>query len=297
MAVTCGDLITEASAQLHGWGSTQDRITPLSADIGPTDTTFTVDFTFGQSVGITPGVIEIDSEQLYVTAIDTNTGICTVARGFGRGYLGTTAVSHSAGAKVVSRPKFPRVWLMKQINEIIGAVYPDLFAVNKYQTVVTYPSNTYTLPNTNGTPLSILDAQWQDPIGNWVRCASYNVDPYDGTMRLGSGPWIGRPLRVIYATEPRPFSAETDELVAATGLPESCADVLTLGVVAHQVPGLDISRAQLSSVEQSDRSRVVPPNAGVNAAKFLMAEYEERLQNEAQSLRRQYPPRMNRKFL
>jgi hypothetical protein len=290
---TCGDLLTEAAAQLHGWGSTQDRVTPLTADIGPTDTQFTVDFAFGQAVGITPGVVEIDSEQLYVTSIDAATGTATVARGFGRGYGDTTAAAHSAGARVISRPKFPRVWLFRQINEIIGSLFPDLFAIGKYTGTVTYPGNTYNLGSTTGTPMSVVTAQWQDPLGQWRDCPSFSIDSFDGTFRLGSTPMVGRPLRVLYTTEPRPFAQETD-LLSTTGLPDSCADLLTLGVVAKLVPGLDISRAQVTSVEQSDRSRVVPPSAGVNVAKYVMAEFQNRLQNEAASLRRQYRPRLVR---
>jgi hypothetical protein len=286
---SCSDLLDEVAAQLHGWGGTSDRLTPLTSSIGATDTQFTVDFAFGQAVGITPGVVEIDSEQLYVTAVDPNTGICTLANGFGRAYSDTDAAPHSAGARVVSRPKFPRVWLFKQINEILGSVYPQLFAVNRFPTTVKYPSNTYTLPVS--PPMTIIDAQWQDPIGNWHKCASYSVDPYDGTFRLGSGPMIGRPLRILYATQPTEFSDESDDF-SVTGLPDSCADVLILGAVAKQVPGLDISRAQLTSVEQSDRSRVIPPNAGITAAKYLMAEFQDRLHNEAQSLRKQFRTRI-----
>lgn len=293
---TCGELLDEVSAQLHGWGSTQDRITPLSADIGPDDSTFAVDFTFGQSVGITPGVVEIGTEQLYVTSVDPQNGDCTVANGFGRGFSDTIPTEHLAGAKIISRPKFPRIWLFKQINSIISGLYPQLFAVQKYQTVVAYPSDRYVLPVDQGTPMEALDARWQDPVGNWHRCQSYSIDPYDGTFRLAPGAMTGRPLRITYATQPRLFTGETDELVTATGLPESSGEVLTLGVVAKQVPGLDISRAQLSSVEQSDRSRVVPPNAGINAGKYLMAEYMERLANEAQALRRQYPTRLTKAF-
>jgi hypothetical protein len=71
---TAGDLITEASAQLHGWGSTQDRVTPLAADLNATDLSFTVSYAFGQSVGIAPGVVEIDSELLYVVSVDQASG-------------------------------------------------------------------------------------------------------------------------------------------------------------------------------------------------------------------------------
>lgn len=290
---SCGDLIDEASAQLHGEGGTADRITPLSSDIGTGDMEFTVDFAFGQAVGITPGPVQIDSEQLYVTSVDSSTGICTLADGFGRGYSDTDAVPHSAGAQVISSPRFPRIWLFNQINEIISSVYPELFAVNRYSTVVKYPSNTYTLPISPA--MSVIDAQWQDPIGNWHKCPSYTIDPFDSSFRLGDGPMLGRPLRILYSTQPSPFSDESDDM-SVTGLPDSCSDVLTLGTVAKQVPGLDISRAQLTSVEQSDRSRVVPPNAGITAAKYLMAEFQDRLHNEAQSLRKQYRTRLVRTF-
>lgn len=284
------DLISAASAMLHGYGSTQDRVTPLASAIGPTDESFTVAYSFGQSVGITPGVVEIGSEQCYVVAVDAATGTCTLAPGFGRGYNGTTAVAHATGETVVSRPKFPRLNLLREMNNVIGSLYPDLFTVSTFSSTVTWPSDIYTLP----TPAKgIIDVQWQDWLGNWLRVFGYMLDPYDGTFRLGSGPIIGRPLRIIYKGEPATFTAETDDF-SVTGLPDSCSDLLTLGVVARLVPSLDISRAQMSSVEQSDRSRVVPPSAGVNVAKYIMAEFQDRLQNEAASLRAALKPRMTR---
>lgn len=297
MATTAKDIIDQASDSLHGYGSSQDRVTPLSLDISPTDLSFKVDYSFGQSVGITPGVVEIDSEQLYVTQVDAETGVCRLANGFGRGYNNTTATAHVAGSRVVSRPKFPRAGLLRRLNDVIGGVFPQLFVPHSYAGIVKSPSDSYDLGSTFGTPVSVLSAEWQDPIGNWHGCRSYSIDQADGTFRLGSGCLVGRPLRVTYTTAPRTFTSETDELVAQTGLPESCADLLSLGIVAYQVPSLDISRAQVSSVEASDRSRVVPPSAGVSAAKYVMAEFQNRLANEAQSLRRQYRPRIHRTYI
>lgn len=290
---TAAQMIDETLALLHGYGSTQDLVTPLTSSIGPTDTTFTVDFTFGQADGITPGFVEIDSEQLYVTTVDPNTGICTVARGFGRGYSDTVATSHAAGARVISQPRFPRIWVFDQLNEILNDVFPQLFVVQKFTTTVQWPNNTYTLPT---TPTDIISVQWQDPLNRWQNLRSYTFDPYDGAFRLGTTPLIGRPLRILYAGQPTKFSAETDDFATVTGLPASSFDVLELGVAARQVPGLDISRAQLNTVEQSDRSRVVPPNAGINAGKYLMAMYQERLVNEAKTLRTQLKPRIVRTF-
>lgn len=296
MSPTAGQLVDSITAQLHGWGQTQDRVTSLASPIGLTDYSFTVTAAFGQAVGISPGVVEIDSEQLYVTTVDQASGTCTLDPGFGRGYRGTTIVTHSLGAAVVSRPKFPRKNIFDTMNEVLGAVFPDLFVPKTYQTTVSYPANTYAIPGVR--TVDILDAQWQHPIGDWLRVPSYYVDPFDGSVRLGSLPSlaIGRPVRFVYAVEPSLFTSESDDFVAVTGLPQTSADVISLGASAKMVVGLDISRAQLSSVEQSDRSRVVPPNAGISVGKYLMAEYQDRLKNEAKSLRRLYKPRISRRF-
>jgi hypothetical protein len=293
---TCGTLIDNVIHQLHGWGSTQDRVTALAAPIGVSDTSFTVTDAFGQAVGISPGIVEIDSEQLYVKTVDPPTGICTLINGFGRGYHGTTPMTHANGAMVVTRPHFPRQDVFRNLNSVIGAVFPDLFAVGEYTTTVTWPQNTYNIPIPK--PLKILDVQWQHPIGDWLSILTYNVDSFDQSIRLGEVDAIavGRPLRFVYSYEPNLFVAETDDFATVTGLAPTTQDVLELGVVAKMLAGLDISRAQLTSVEQSDRARVVPPNSGVNAAKWVQAEFQNRLQNESISLRRQYPPRLHRRF-
>ena len=281
---TAGALIDQVIAQLHGWGATRDRFSYLSANIGPTDSTFNVDATAGPAIGVSPGPVEIDSEQIYVISVDQGSGTCTVGGGnAGRGFSDTTPASHLDGAKVVSNPKFPRVWVLQQLNDIIGGLYPQLFKVDTFVTTVTYPSNTYSLPVQ--PPLRVLDVQWQNPLGNWERCYSYELDPYDGTLRLGGGPMLGRPLRIAYSSEPSPFTQESDDFVGVTGLPISCADVLTLGVVAKQAPGLDLARAQISPV---DPARPVPAGAAVAAAKYIMAMYQDRLKNEGASLRKQY---------
>ena len=288
----CKDLIDEAIAELHGYGSTQDLVTPLTNPIGAADTSFTVDFTFGQSAGLTAGFVEIDSEQLYVTNVNQTNGLCTVANGFGRGFSDTTAASHSAGALIKSQPKFPRIWVFNQLNEVITSLYPQLFAVQQYTTTVKFPSNEYPLPS---MPIDILTVEWQDPLSNWRKAPAWHFDSFDGNLRLGSGCMIGRPLRIQYATRPTPFVAETDNFTV-TGLPSTCHDVLYLGVVERQLPGLDISRAQASTIEGSDRSRVVPANAGLTSASFIQKKFQDRLRTESQALRRQYRPRLHKVF-
>lgn len=290
MTTTAGGLVTEVSRMLHGYSNTQDRITPLAKAITDSDTTFTVSFASGQSVGISTGPVEIDGEQLYVTAVDNNTGICTLADGFGRGYNSTTPTAHAAGASVASRPKFPRADIFRTMNEVIGGLYPQVHAVQTYQSVIQWPNNTYVI---SPTPEFVIDAQWRDPIGRWIACPSYVLDPFDGTFRLAPDGMIGQPLRVLYAAQPATFTSEADSFTV-TGLPASCADLLTIGTAARMVPTMDIARAQNTSVEASQRAQLVPQFAGVSAAKYLEAKFQDRLKNEAESLRKRYRTRLVR---
>lgn len=288
---TAGDLVDLVSEELHGWGLAQDRVTSLTTGIGPTDLSFTVDAVFGQAVGISAGVVEMDAELLYVTNVDKNSMICTVAP-FGRGYQGTTAASHATGIKITSRPKFPRNQILKEINNVIGAVFPDLFAVGTDATqVITYPSNSYTYVGL----VDALDVQYQDYLGRWNKVRAYNVDPYDHSLRLAQYAPLGQPLRVLFMKEPTKFTAESDNY-SVTGLPDSSQDVLTKGAASRLALGLDISRAQMTTSEQADRSRLVPPHAGSDIGKFLLAEHLDRLKNEAAGLRKIYPPRMVKRF-
>lgn len=293
---TAGDLVDEAVSQLHGWGSSQDQVTSLATPMTAGDTQFKVDATFGQSIGITPGMCEIGSEQVYISSADANTGTCQVTP-FGRGYGGTTAVPHAAGVMVVTQPKFPRLSAFKQMNEVLGGLFPDLFAVGtKTGLAFTFPSDTYVV---SSDMRWAIDVSWQDVGGtnDWIRVRRWRVDPYDNTLRIGDTCIPrGVPLRVMYAKEPGLLQAESDDFEITTGLPRSSTDLLTIGAVMRLVPGLDISRAQLSSVEQSDRSRVVPPNAGLTASKYLYGLYQDRLHNESRALRRRYPVRLARSF-
>lgn len=295
MARTLGNLIDEATSELHGWGSTQDRVTTLAADIGPGDLSLTVTNTFGQSTGTTPGILEIDGEQIYTSSADALTGTCAVT-GFGRGYNGTTAIAHTAGAKVTSRPKFPRIQIQGQMSNVLGGLFPDLFAVGRVAGLaISYPSNAYEV----GDDMRwILAVSWQSPwSGNWERVRRWRVDEDDNMLRVGDTRLPqGVPLRVLYAKEPGRFLAETDDFETVTGLPLSAADLLVKGTVRDMMPGPDISRTQNTSVEQSTRSTVIPPNAGLTVSKYIDGLFQTRLANESRALRRRFPATIRQGF-
>ena len=58
-------------------------------------------------------VLEIDSELMYIWATDVPTKTLTVQRGFN----GTTAAAHTAGAIITVNPRFPRAQVLESIND------------------------------------------------------------------------------------------------------------------------------------------------------------------------------------
>lgn len=284
-------MVTEVVQTMHGFGQTSDRVAILSAAIGQGDLSFQVDTTQGSAVGISPGIVEIDGEQILVTAVDAASNTCTVANG-GRGWNSTTATAHSQYSRITSKPRFPRSAILNQMNEVLNGLYPDLFGVATFNTTATYPQYTYVIPGVR--PLRILTAEWQDPLQQWHPIRAIQCSPVDGSIRVGSGPMVGRPLRILYAVEPQPFTSESDDFVTQTLLPLSTSDCVILGTMAKLAITFDISRAQINSVEQQSRGSVVPPNTGMNLNSALTRSFKDRLANESKSLRALYPAQIRK---
>ena len=73
------NLIDETNLALTGYTNRQDQATFLTADIGSTDTTFTV----ADGTVLTRGLVEIDDELIWVDSFDRTTNTATIP-GYGR---------------------------------------------------------------------------------------------------------------------------------------------------------------------------------------------------------------------
>jgi hypothetical protein len=280
-----------------------EQATTLSGSIGSTDLTFTVTDVQADQLGISSGVIEIDTELILVSSV-ADDGSCTVPP-WGRGYLGTTAATHTADAMVISQPTFPRAKVFDAINEIIGRVFPEVYAAKSANFTTTIPSITYDLPD---DAVRLLDARWKEtgPQSYWRGIRKVRVNPSSGTtastgstgpynnvtVDIGDAMFPGRDLVITYAAKPTPFTALTDDFVTVTGLPLSCKDVLVLGAAAILTVNQELSRLQVATIEQQNRSQTVAPAAALTSSRFLEQKYKDRLKEEAQALRAKYPVRL-----
>ena len=83
----------------------------LAANLSASATSLTVSYDLD---GLRKGtVFEIDSEMFYVWEATPGTKTLTVERGFN----GSTATTHTAGAIVTTSPRFPRSQILEALND------------------------------------------------------------------------------------------------------------------------------------------------------------------------------------
>jgi hypothetical protein len=290
---TFGSVIDYITSQLQGFTTDNPMYGTLSTVIQDDDLEFTLTLP-AQSEPV--GLIEIDQELIHITAYDDSTLTATIPA-WGRGQMGTTAVAHDAGSKITVNPRFPRQRVGQVINQVVAGMCPPLFAVEHDSFEVESLTWDYALPT--GTR-NLMKVEWR-PYGSstfdWSPVRSATIRRTSGSPMLhipdGLTYHSGSEVRYTVAKNPTQFTDEAD-LFTASGLPESCIDIVALGAIPRLITTAELARQQLTSVEVSERSTLVPASSGTAVARFYMQQYEMRLEQEANRLRSEYPITMMR---
>lgn len=295
---TFGQMVDEVNRKLAGFTLRQDRQTHLTSAITSTATTINV----GSAQNISTGIIEIDDELIYVDAYDRNNGIITIPP-YGRGYMGTTPASHQVGSKVVISPTFPTVDIKNAINDTIMAISDRLFAVGTHTFSYNVAKTTYAIP---AEADNILDLVYETtgPTKEWAPIRAWRVEKTANTTAFTSGKAItlmspvepGRTVQVTYSYDPLTLDLDEDEFDVVTGLPQSAKDVIILGASFTLASFVDPGRLTFGSAEADQQSQIAGRayGAGTNAAKYLLALYTRRLEEEIAKLQKRYPTRIHR---
>jgi len=305
MGILLNELTDEVLINLAGYTIQQDKANHLVSDITTTTSSIAsptiISLADASSAG--KGIVEIDDELLWVDTVDRVSNSMTVSP-YGRGFMGTTAATHSAGSKIIFSPTFPKHVVKRAIQDTIRAMGSSMFAVK--QTTFTYSSaavNTYELDNKNIQ--NILTMHWQDTgsTKEWIRIKRWDFDPFPDTTTWGAGAQTvtlgdrilaGRKIKVVYATAPSTLStSSTDSFNTQTGLPESCRDIVILGASYRLIAFLDPARtgAQSPQADETDNNRTF--GSATNAYRQLYALYNQRLKEETMAQQQQYPPRVH----
>jgi hypothetical protein len=306
MTATLSDMINEVSMNLSGYTLTQDRSTYLRTAVTTTTSSSASPTTLslGSTDNVGKGIVEIDEELLWIDNYDRVGNTATVAP-YGRGYLGTTAATHAADAKVTISPTFPRFSIKRAINDTIKSLSGMLFAADT--TTITYSSavSTYRLPAT-GNSLNIrniLSVAYESigPSKEWIPVRSWRPDLNANSTAFSSEQTIsiydtitsGRTIQIVYSKDPTPFTSNTEVFTTQTGLPDSCRDLVITGSIYRLLTNLDPARAAMVSPQADETDSKRPYGSSQSLTRQIYALYTQRLAEEIKSQQNRYPIRIH----
>ena len=304
---TLTNMIDEVLINLAGYTFQQDRSTYLTSAVTTTTSTSAspLVLSLGSTDSVGKGILEIDEELLWVDSFDRVANTATVSP-YGRGYLGTTAATHTADSKVTISPTFPRYSVKRAINDTIRSLGANIFAVKTTTFTFNAAQSTYAFANLNIK--NILTITWQDigPSKEWRIIRRWDLDSVANpeafgytstdqvqTVTLGEAPISGRTVKVVYATDPNPFTSNSEVYTTVTGLPESTRDVVVLGAAYRLLSFLDPARAAQVSPQADETDAKRPYGASQSATKQLFALYTQRLNEETKAQQQNYPPKVH----
>ena len=300
---TLTNMIDEVAVNLSGYTFQQDRATYLTQPVTTTTSSSASPLVLqlGSTDSVGKGTIEIGEELMWVDSFDRVANTATVAP-FGRGYLGTTASTHALDTKVTISPTFPRFNIKRAINDTIRALGANIFAVKT--TTFTFNSAVSTYAFNDLNIKSIISVTWQSigPSKEWIPLRRWDFDSLASTaafganaqtITLGEAPVSGRTVKIIYATDPSPFTSNSDEYTTVTGLPESTRDVVILGAAYRLLSFLDPARASQVSPQADETDSKRPYGASQTATRQLYALYTQRLDEETKAHQQNYPVKVH----
>jgi hypothetical protein len=237
---------------------------------------------------------------MWIDSFDRVANTATVSP-YGRGYLGTTAATHTLDTKVTISPTFPRYVVKKAINDTINAAGSTIYAAKVTTFTFNAAQTTYDFDDLNIQ--NILTIMWQavGPSQEWIPIRRWSWDSKASTVfganaqtvTIGDYVTPGRTVKVIYSTDPEPFTSNSQDFSTQTGLPNSCKDVIVLGASYRLLTYLDPARAAQVSPQADETDSKRPYGASQTATKQLYALYTQRLNEETQRQQTLYPIRVH----
>jgi hypothetical protein len=304
MSYTLSQMMDEVLINLSGYTFQQDRATHLTSAVTTTTSSSAAPLvlSLGSTDSVGKGVIEIDEELMWIDSYDRVGNTATVSP-YGRGYLGTTAATHTLDTKVTISPTFPKSAIKRAINDTIRSLGASIFAVKSTTFTFSAAVNTYAFNNLNIK--NILTLSWSDigPSKEWIPIRRWDFDSIANSTAFGAGaqtvtlgsdsPMPGRTVKVVYATDPEVFTTNSQDYATQTGLPESTRDVVILGAAYRLLSFLDPARAAQVSPQADETDSKRPYGASQTATKQLYALFTQRLNEETKAQQQNYPPRVH----
>lgn len=289
---TFGSLVDETITSLQGWGVNTDQMATLNQPIDADDLVLQV----SEANIVSRGIIEIDEEVIWVQTAQNGQLSVPV---WGRGWKGTTAAAHAAGAAVYVSPTYPRAIVSREINNSIRALYPMVYGIGTHEITLDPTRWQYELP---ADVEIVVNVEWKwDNLDGWNRLKSWDVTHSANTTDFPSGKMLslsdplmsGITVRVTYSKQPSLLVNSTDPF-SNTGLPATCRDLVVYGAASRLLPWLDAGRLPVDTVASDALDSTKPVGNAIAVGREIRTLYARRLSEERASLLSRYPLRAHK---
>jgi hypothetical protein len=287
---TAGALITRASRQLLS-GTVEER-NKLATTVTSADGQIV--FTYDLNGFREGSVLEIDSELMYIWSSVPSTKTLVVERG----YDGTTAAAHTAGANTVVNPRFPRQQMLDALNadlDDLSSTMNGLFHVVAQDISYNGTDRQINLTSASGV-IDLLDVRLRYLASDYPMIRKVRLQRNLPTADFASGIAIvfdqavmAGTLRVVTKREFTRVTAEANDMQTVAFLPVSCEDIVEMGVILRMMNSREIKRNFIESQGDTRRSDEVPPGSTRDSLSNIQRLRRERITSEAARLKQQYP--------
>jgi hypothetical protein len=272
-------------------GTIEER-NKLATTVTSSDTSIVMSYDLA---GLRAGsVFEIDSELMYVWVAESGSKTLTVERG----YLGTTAAAHTAGALAILNPRFPQQQLLDSFNqELDDLSSPSNGLFRVIAANVDYNGSDRQVNLTSATTIiDLIDVRLRYlssdyPVLRGVRLsrdlptsdfASGFALTFDEVSMAGT-------LRVRYKAPFVRASTTSSDIQSVCLMPINMEDIVEMGVMARMLSVREVKRNFIESQGDTRRSDEVPAGSISNSVTNILRIRRDRIIAEASKLARQYP--------
>lgn len=282
-----GILLNNLIARVKRHLSDRDNINKLKIAADESATSLTL--TYAANNISRGSLLNIDNELFYVWDYDSGTKTATVERS----YDNTVLQFHSADS-VVNIGGKSRAQIIDAINDELQSLSSkDLFQMRAL-TIPSFNAGQLSYPLTELDRSNIYDVQCLTPgqDSDWQHLRGWHYSAIDHAISFDRMPLWGTDVRVLYKTGFDTFTTGTDDIQSDIGLQAEAADVLIWGALYRLTIGDEYIRDDFRTQGDTRRPAEVPAGAVLRSTiAGFKAIHDERLADERDRLRRQFPTR------
>lgn len=298
---TLPQLVEQARGYLHQYTTTRPVLATFTGWQGtaPNYTGINLAGLSGQQ-RIVNAVVELGHELVFVSSHDPTTSTTQCPPWFRNQQGSPSNDAYAVNSVAVVNPQWPYHQVAQHVINGISNLYPSLFQVKQTTLTTATLTERFLLPADVDEIIKVRVEDDLFPSRPERELWKWTLDTKgpNGSRYLYVNEFYrsGMTIYVTYRAAPIIPAVTSTAEFTATGLPSTASDLPVLWAVAQMLPAADAAKAQISTVEQSERNRFVQAGSANAASRRYHELYQTRLVEERRKLLDLYPPRIHRTF-